>query len=494
MCRPVSAVNGRAVAQRCAALIRRHAVFGVMLAAGIAIRVLFVVAYYPAFWFSDTVRYVSNAAKIQQTPIHGPLYPAFLNVISWTGGDVWVALAQHAMIVGLSCGVYAVLVRRRMPPWLAALACFPLVLGGQEIVLEHFMVPDTLFTTLTIASVLLLIGPERPRAAVYAAAGLLLGLAALDRTTVLVLAGVALLLALLRRVGWRPLVVFAVAVMVPVLANFLLLKPAKWSDYDLRHNSTRVLYSRLAQVADCSKLQLTPQERTLCPPAPLGHRPDRGDHYLWNPWLEDRPASDNALIAAFNKQVILRQWPDYMRLIADDTSRFLVPGHRVGPGTACLAGVWYAPRSIHVTIPADSCEPLLAQHTGFGSGETSDGQGAYPGLRVFLSLYSHHVNVPVAVNGLCLLLVVAAVARRRRSPLVAESVLAVAVAMSVIVVSMAVMYDPRYGIPVAALFTMAGAMAGNALWRRAPLPLAASTSDQNPVPGPAVAAALKESE
>jgi hypothetical protein len=487
-------VTGRAVAEGLAALIRRHFLFTLMLGAGIGIRVLFVVAYYPAFWFPDTLGYVYNAAKIQQNPIHGPLYPAFLHVISWTGGDVWIAVAQHALIIGLSCALYAVLVRRALPPWLAALACFPLVLGGQEIVLEHFMLSDTLFTVLTIASVLLMIGTERPRAAVYAAAGLLLGLAALDRTAALALAGVALVVALVRRVGWRPVAAFAVAAIVPIVANSVFLKPARWTDYDLRIDSTRYLYSRLAQFADCSKLVLTPQERTFCPPDPLNNRPDRGDHYLWSPWLQHRPASDNAVISDFNKQVLVHQWPQYLRLIASDTARFLVPGRTMGPGTACLSRVWYAPRSIHAAPESDACEPLLAQRTGFGSGERTDGTGAHPSMRVFLSLYSHHMNVPVVVNGLCLLLVVAALVRRRGSPLVAESALAAAVALSAIVVSMAIMYDPRYGIPVAVLFTVAGAMAAHALAGQVSRRADSSTSEQNRVPAPAVAAALKESE
>jgi hypothetical protein len=487
-------MTSRAAANRLAELIRRHVVFILMLAAGITLRVLFLVAYYPAFWFSDSASYVSEAAKIQQTSIHGPLYPAFLHVISGFGGDVWIAVAQHALIIAVSCALYAVLVRRNLAPWLAALACFPLVLGGQEIVLEHFILTEALFTALTITAILLLVSADRPRPMVYAVAGLLLGLADLSRSTALAITAVVLLVVLIRRVGWRAVAAFAVATALPIMANDVLWKPAHWSDYDLRHGEVRYLYSRLAQFANCSKLTLTAQERTLCPPAPLDHRPDRGDHYLWSAWLGDKPASENGLIEDFDKQVLLHQWPQYLWLIAFDTSRFLVPGQSVGPETACLVQVWYAPRSIQVTNPANACEPLLAQQTGFGGGEATDGRGDHPALRDFLSWYSHHVNVPVVVNGLCLLLVLAALVRRRRSPLVAESVLAIAAALSALVVSMALMYDPRFGIPVEVLFTVAGAMAGHALWVRDPRRPAALPSAQDPEAGTAVAAAVKEAE
>lgn len=476
------------------ALVRRHAVFAAMLAVGIAVRVLFVVAYRPAFWFSDSPTYVREATQVEQTSVHGPMYSAFLHMMSWTGQDVWIAVVQHTLIVGVSCALYAVLVRRNLPRWLAAFACSPLLLGGQEIVLEHYILTEAVFTTLTIAGIVLLLSAERPRTVVYGISGLLLGLAALGRTTALIMAGVALLAVLLRRVGWRRAAAFAVAAVLPLVANTLFWKPATWTDYDLRHGPERYLYSRLAQFADCSKLPLTVQERTLCPPDPLGHRSDRGDHYLFNPFLEDRPASDNALIASFDQTVILHQLPDYLRLIALDTSRFLVPGQSMGPGTACLAGNWYAPRTIRTPIPSDSCEALLAQRTGFGGAVHMDGQGAHPGLRVFLSRYSHYVTVPVAVNGLCVLLVAAVLVRRRKSPLVAESALALGVALSAIVASMALaMYDPRFGIPVAVLFTVAGAMAGHALSVRAPSP-APSTSARDSGPVPAVAAAPKEAE
>jgi hypothetical protein len=491
-------VNRSAVAERFAALIRRHIVFTVLLAAGITIRVLFVVAYYPAFWFTDSASYIREAAKIQQTSIHGPLYPAFLHVIGWfsgTGGDVWIAGVQHALVVGVACALYAVLVRRKLAPWLAALACSPLLVGGEQIVLEHFISTDALFEALAIASVLLLIGTERHRAGVYGAAGLLLGVAALDRPTALVMAGVALVIVLVRRVGWRPVVAFAIAAAVPVLINSVFWKPASWTDYDLRHDSTRYLYSRLAQFADCSKLTLTPQERTFCPPDPLDKRPERGDHYLWSSWLGDRPASDNAVISDFNKQVLVHQWPTYLWLITFDTSRFLVPGQYVGPANRCVIGMGLAPVVIRVASPASACEPLLAKSSsGLSASYAMDGRGAHPGMRVFLSQYSRYVNVPVVVNGLCLLLVVVAFARRRRSPLVAESVLALAIALSAIVVSMALMYAPRYGIPVEALFTVAGAMAGRALWARVPSRPGYPADAGALSPRSAVTAAIKEAD
>ncbi|MCC7104436.1 MAG: glycosyltransferase family 39 protein [Chloroflexi bacterium] len=158
-----------------------------------------------------------------------PLYPLFIaGVVSTIGEDLFaLALAQH--LLGVATAVLAALLARRLFGRWAGLAAGLLVaLSGSQVLSEHNVMAEPLFTTLIAASALLGVvalqrtSLDRWQAVCLASSGMTLALAALARPIGLALLPVLPVLLLLQRPGLKrwfvTTVVFAVsvsAVLVP---------------------------------------------------------------------------------------------------------------------------------------------------------------------------------------------------------------------------------------------------------------------------------------
>ena len=104
-----------------AAALRRHWLAAVLLAAGLALRVLAQVAYRPVLFYIDTTRYLYNVA-----PGMDPLgYKGVLRAVAFVGGLGAVAAVQHLLGLAMAVVIYLLLLRRGTPRWLAALATAP---------------------------------------------------------------------------------------------------------------------------------------------------------------------------------------------------------------------------------------------------------------------------------------------------------------------------------------------------------------------------------
>lgn len=261
--------------------LRRHRVFLAIVAAGLVVRVIALLAYHPALWFSDSLSYAGVGVHPYPTVIRPAGYSLLLLwPLHRSHSFLLVVIVQH--LLGLSAGVliYALLLRRGMQRWAAALASAPVLLSAYEIQIEHFILSDSLFIFLLVAAIAALLWNPSPGWLGCAVAGLLLAAAAVTRTEGEVLIVVPVLWLVTRpdaswpaRTARAALVCGAFA--LPVVSY------AVWfhhyhGQYRLTYSTGPFLAARAESFANCSADEIPPADRQLC--AIPGETPS---WYLW---------------------------------------------------------------------------------------------------------------------------------------------------------------------------------------------------------------------
>lgn len=445
-------------------ILRGHWPFLIVLVSGLVLRVLTMAAYYPAFWFQgDSGAYLKASGHL--APGNGPNtlgYPLFLAIFRPFGSLALVSAVQHLLGLALAVLIYVFLRRRGLPGWMAVLGATPTLLDGHQITLEHYLLGEALFTVLLTASVIVLLWNERPTWLTCAGAGALLTAAVLTRTVGLGICALVLVYLVIRRAGLKQVLAFGLTVLVLML-GYLTWSKATNGHFALSTVQGRYLYARTAIVADCSKLELTDEQRPLCPREPLDQRPERPDWYLWvSPVLKDHGPERDDIPGGFAKAVITQQPLDYAGSVLSDLGKYLLPGQQhYGPSMNCLSSWWLIPSDLRDTVAKeDRCKPLLADGSSFAS-EPSASQVEPSVLRDFLAWYSRHVQTPHTALGIAVLLGLAALAfrvRRGRWRDGLDAGLLVGTGPALMVVAVATsMYEPRYGVPSITLIAV-GAM------------------------------------
>jgi hypothetical protein len=321
--RPATGSRPRPARRTWRAALSRHRVFAVVLAFAAAIRVITMLGYRPAqlYWY-DSFTYLETAIRMTPSGAFHPIgYPLLLRLLWPFHSVALIAAVQHVM--GLATGVliYALLRRRSLPGWAAALATTPQLLGAAFLRLEHSVLSDTQFILLIVAGVTVLMWSPRlsPRAAT--AAGLLFALAALTRTIALPLLLLVLLVLAVRRVGWRPLAAAALAGILP-LAGYAAWYRAEHGRFALTGADGVALWARTMTFADCSVIKPPPRLAPLCPNGTVA---DAASEYVWAPTaslnlLPGGRYANNDLARDFAVRAILAQPLDYLRDVARDTA------------------------------------------------------------------------------------------------------------------------------------------------------------------------------
>src|SRR5258708_17449191 len=94
-------------------------------------------------------------------------------------GGLGVATAvQHLLGLAMAVALYAVLVRRGIARWLAAIAVAPVLLDAYQLQMEQMIMADTWFEAIVVAGLVVLLWRPALSTAAAAAAGLILGLSA----------------------------------------------------------------------------------------------------------------------------------------------------------------------------------------------------------------------------------------------------------------------------------------------------------------------------
>jgi hypothetical protein len=452
--------------------VRDHLPLLALLLAAAVLRGLAVWAIRPGIWFSDSNGYIRGAATGELNPVRVDGYAFFVTPFWLAGSAQALIILQHLIGLGIVIGLYALLVRRGVRPWLATLAVAPAALDAYLIALEHAVMAETVYHAVIVGALALLLWNDRPAAAAALAAGLLLGYAAIARSVGLPLAFVVLAYLVVRRIGWRPVAAFAGGAAV-VLAGYAIAFHAQRGEYGFTKSGGRFLYARVTPFADCSRVSLPPRLRELCPDPAV---PLRTNVYLWGarspiaglPLRSPRPGE-------FARRIIRAQPLDYLRVIARGTLHYFEPGHRLSWNDYPI-GPWQFPADPRTWSYPGYRGPIRPRGWAPGQGDAGVEPNEHvarfsgtPAFSVGASEALHHYQRVGYTWGpllaVCLLVVVAAlIARRGALRLRLDAALLAAMTLVAIVVPQAVsVFSYRYGLIAALLLPPAAALAVTAL-------------------------------
>jgi hypothetical protein len=355
------------------ALARQHWLAIVLLTAGLVLRLLAQLAYRPALFYIDSVKYLYNAdgndPEGYKAPLRAILFVANLDT---------VAAVQHLLGLAMAVVIYVLLLRRGASRWLAALAIAPVLLDAYQLQQEQTIMPTTWFEALLVAGLAVLLWRPDPGWRRIIVAGLVLGASALfwQAGEVLILPAAIYLLA--GGGGRRRAVGKAAALCVAFAAPILAYSAGSYlsgGPFGLSHQGVTSLYGRTAAAVDCATIRLTPAERSICPTA--------SQQALGDDWLAFNPDSPvqaiyhklpraevNSTITSFNAAV-LRQQPlrvldgygqDVLRLYA--LTRHTAPGEASDPITR-----WQFAKSYPYFTPHATKQEVRAMAGEFGGGQ-----------------------------------------------------------------------------------------------------------------------------
>ena len=330
----------RVLAIRACALARRHRLLAVLLVAGAVVRVLVEIAYRPALIFPDSSYYLHYAVHFTAPgDIRTTLYSDLIAPLTPLHALWLFPIAQH--LLGLAAGVlgYAVLRRWGCPKWLAAIASAALLLDPLELILEHYILPDSLSVFLVLAVLAVLTwqpGRLSRRAARWTALLLAVSVLVKVQTVILAVPIAAYMLAVIRprRLLLKRGIAMSCLLAVPLVAWAFWFHETR-GPWALTDYTGRWLYGRVAQFADCTTLKLPADERPLCPAQPVSQRYQ--DFYMWNhhsPQWELRPppgASAGTVAGAFALRVMAHQPLTFARVVGVDYVYGFAPVRHTGP-------------------------------------------------------------------------------------------------------------------------------------------------------------------
>ncbi|MGW0810466.1 hypothetical protein [Nonomuraea sp. NPDC002799] len=299
-----------------------HRALVIAMLPAIGLRLLAMLGFPPAILF-----YGDSFAFLREELTPGTARPSgyslLLAVLRPAHSLTLVTVLQHLLGLALAVAVYALLRRRGLPGWGAALLVTPLLYDEFLVLLEHMIMADAVFVVLVTAAIVLIVWRVTPATA--AVGGLLLGLAGITRTVGLPLLVLTAAYLLIRRYGWRPLVALLVAGVIPLGAYATWTKVEK-GKFALTEADGNFLWSRTMSFADCAVIKPTERLAVLCPDMPVAQRP-YPPHWLWesfSPLLKvPGTANRNQLAGEFARQAILAQPVEYAGVVLTDLGQLL---------------------------------------------------------------------------------------------------------------------------------------------------------------------------
>jgi hypothetical protein len=261
------------------AALRRHWLAGLLLTAGLVLRMLTQLAYHPALLYIDSIKYLYGAWT-GSDPLGYRLLT--LKPLLAVGDLGTVTLFQHLLGLAMAVLLYAMLLRRGAGRCLAAFAMAPVLLDAYQLQAEATIMPDVFFQALVVLALAVLLWQPRATWTAAAVSGLILGIGVTVREVGLALIAPAVLYLLLARgpATWREGWPGAIAKSAVLCAAFVLpvFLYCCYARAETGHFALSVKGSadgRMAQAADCATLRLPVSARRLCPaPALQRESPD----------------------------------------------------------------------------------------------------------------------------------------------------------------------------------------------------------------------------
>jgi len=145
------------------AALRRHWLFALLFTLGVLLRVMAQVAYQPAILYYDSPGYIRSSYQLNPVG-RDPLGYLFVVRLLLEAFHDLAALAAFNHLLGLSIAglIYAVLLRRGVKPWIAALATVPVLLDGFQLLIEQMVMSEPMFQFFIVLGIALLLWRPRP--------------------------------------------------------------------------------------------------------------------------------------------------------------------------------------------------------------------------------------------------------------------------------------------------------------------------------------------
>ncbi len=511
----ISALPRRLTAlARCALrLAREHWLLTLLLAAGLVLRVLAQVAYRPALFYIDSMKYLFGAYPGNDPPGYQILIKPVLSVAD----PSLVAASQHVLGLAMAVVLYVVLLRRGVPRWLSALATAPILLDAYQLQIEQTIMPDVMFETCIVVGLAALLWHPRPRTTLVIIGGLALGASATARQVgeIFILPALAYLLVAIPH--WRHRLaqgaILCAAFALPILAasyrNDVVIH-----QFGLAPYAGGSIYGRMAAAADCATLKLPSYERELCPTAQQQRNgPDWLDHHFGSPiksFQAPPGMHSSAVVNNFNHRVLLQQPVNVVSAIGKDALKLYAVDRVTAPGDTSI-NRWqfqssYPQYPPYMTIrggqmyftsftPAGAVRSVWSAQ-GFGGG----GPAVARPLASFLHAYQldggYTPGPLLALATLAGLAGTLSLARRNATPAQRDAaracLLTFTAAVAVLLISDAFEYSWRYQLPALVTLPPAAALGLTALFahrRRGsgqqPAAASAAASQAQPVTAPA---------
>jgi hypothetical protein len=271
------------------ALVGRHRLFSLALAAAVVPRVIATLGFQPAVLFRlDTYDYLWGAVHFSPNLVNPSGYSVFLRLLLPFHSIVLVVVIQHLLGLVAAGMVYALLRRYGLPSWGATLAAAPVLFDPAQFLIEQFIMADLLSMVLMVMAFAVLLMRDSPSVGRIATAGLLMGASATIRPTTLPLVMLIPVYLLIHNVGWRKAGAGLAAGALPVVAYMGWFDAAHGS-FNMSNSNGLFLWSRTMSFANCGVIKPPADLRALCPenqPPPLAvadpSRRPLPKKYLWN--------------------------------------------------------------------------------------------------------------------------------------------------------------------------------------------------------------------
>ena len=301
--------------------------FLLLLAAGIALRVVEAFAYRPALPFRNNDAYAYLYRSITMSPVdsfHPFLYSVLIKPLILTGDVTWVTLVQHLAALAMAVLVYLLLSRLGLGPVAAALAAAPVLLDGFQLDIEHQILSEAFFQLFIVSALVILAWNVRPRIPAAAAVGILIGLSSLIRFAGLVVILAAVAYGLLRRMGWIRVAVLVGGFLL-TLTVYGVWFQSQTGTFGITNRNGFFLYGRVVAFADCRQVTVPDDLRVFCPRHP-GQTSGGG---LFRSGLPDRIRKDpafNSKAMEFSRRMILAKPGAYVAAVLSDFTKYFRVG------------------------------------------------------------------------------------------------------------------------------------------------------------------------
>jgi hypothetical protein len=301
-------------AGRAGAVLRYHWLAVLLVVAGTVLRVITWMAYHPALFYIDSIKYLYRGWQGSD-----PLgYKIPLKIVLAFGDLGAVTALQHLIGLGIGVALYALLIRRGINRWLAALAIAPILLDAYQLQAEATIMPDVLFEGMAVAAIVILLWKPTATWLMIVASGLILGLGATVREVGLWMIAPVVLYLLgsrylrLSRDDWYSAVlkscVMCLAFLLPIVAYCSISYEASGH---FRLSVKGSAAGRMAQAVDCATIKLRANVRPLCPtPAEQKYSPDWLEHAKQSPLVRSPTGSKVSLkVVSVFDHAVERQQP-----------------------------------------------------------------------------------------------------------------------------------------------------------------------------------------